>query len=88
MQKIRILAVIDLILIALSFVFMVVMLFLGKNAGFYVGGTLLSVFLILGFLLKAARKRHEEREKEAEEQETGNDEEESLADKAKVRSDL
>ena len=84
MKKIRILAIVDLVLVLLSFIFMVVMLFLGINAGFIAGGTALIVFLIIGFLLKAARNRHEEREKAAEEGPEEAEPAESLSEKAKI----
>ena len=45
MKPIRIIAIADVILIGLDFVFMLVMLFLGRYNGFYVGGSVLVVLL-------------------------------------------
>ena len=64
MKAVRILAIVDLVLIGLAFVFMIVMLVLGQYKGFYAGGTVLVALILVGFLLKRARNEREKREAE------------------------
>ncbi len=64
MKAVRILAIVDLVLIGLAFVFMIVMLVLGQYKGFYIGGTVLVALILVGFLLKRARSEREKREAE------------------------
>ena len=85
MKKIRILAIVDLVLIALAFIAMIVFLLLSINAGFFAAGAALIALIIIGFLLKSARKKIEDAEKAQEEEDAP---EESMREKAEVRSDL
>ena len=64
MNKLRFLAWMVIILIAVDFILMVVALFLAKYSVFYVAGGVLVALIIAGYVLKAARKSREEQKKE------------------------
>lgn len=66
MQKLRILAIMVLILIALDFVYMIVSLVMSNYPAFFIGGGVLVGLLILGFVLKKGRERIRSLQKDEE----------------------
>lgn len=66
MNKLRIPSIILLVLLAATFAFMIVMLILGEFRLFFIGGSVLVVELIIGFVIKGIHKRQLEEEKEEE----------------------
>ena len=66
MNKMRVLAWILIGAIAVVFVLMIIALFLQRLDIFLFGGGVLAALIIVGFVLKAARRSREEREKQSE----------------------
>ena len=69
MKKLRVLAIIILVLLVADFGYIVFSLIQGNYTAFYLGGGVLVGLLILGFVLKKARENMEKRQKEAGEEE-------------------
>ncbi len=67
MKKLRVLAIMILVLLTLDFALLLYLLIKGNYTMFYWAGGVLVALIIVGFVLKKARDTIEEREKEAPE---------------------